>query len=164
MPAGRPRKPAELKVLQGTARPDRENATEPKPVIGASDCPAWLDATARGEWQRMAPALERLRILTEIDTAALAAYCQAYADHQWAAKRLQKLGKVYQTKTGFYRPRPEVAMQRDAAVRMKAFLVEFGLTPASRSRVHAQEPEQRDPFADFLARGKRDGSAGAAVH
>lgn len=151
MPAGRPRKPTRLKVLQGTDRPDRVNASEPQPPTEMPDCPDWLDATAREEWAKMAPRLVEMGLLSALDGAALAAYCQAYADHQHAAKRLQKFGRVYQTSTGNYRPRPEVAMQRDAATRMKAFLVEFGLTPASRARVVASEQPKSDPFAEFLA-------------
>lgn len=49
----------------------------PKPTI--PDCPPELGPVAQCEWQRLAGELSTLRILTNLDRAALAAYCGAYA-------------------------------------------------------------------------------------
>jgi phage terminase small subunit len=44
-------------------------------------------------------------------------------------------------------------MLADADRRFKAWLVEFGLTPAARSKVHVQNPdedEKQDPLQEFF--------------
>jgi P27 family predicted phage terminase small subunit len=58
---------------------------------------------------------------------------------------------MFTTTNGYAVPSPAVAISQKAAQIMKSFLTEFGLTPASRSRVHLPEPK-RDEVADFLER------------
>lgn len=56
------------------------------------------------------------------------------------------------------RPRPEVKMASDAWRRVQRMLVEFGLTPSSRSKVsRAGDAEEADPFEQWARRGKRTG-------
>jgi phage terminase small subunit len=43
-----------------------------------------------------------------------------------------------------------VQVANGALKQMRAFLVEFGLTPASRSRVTVTTPEEKDPYSEFL--------------
>ena len=56
-----------------------QRGRKPKPERKAPRCPGWLEAEAKKEWKRMAKQMELLGILTEIDMAAFAGYCQAYA-------------------------------------------------------------------------------------
>src|SRR5688572_18095041 len=88
MPAGRPTKPTQLKAVQGTLRPSRVNPSEPKPEPAVPTCPSWLPKEAKAEWRRIVPQLERLGLLTLIDRAALAAYCQSYARWEEAERFL----------------------------------------------------------------------------
>lgn len=76
---GRKPKPTAVKVLEGNPGKRSLNTGEPKPEKKAPRCPAWLEDEAKKEWKRMAKQLEHLGILTEIDMAAFAGYCQAYA-------------------------------------------------------------------------------------
>jgi phage terminase small subunit len=74
------RTPTHLQVLRGNPskrpiRPELEplqTAEPPKP-------PRYLTRLAAAEWRRLAPELHRLGLLTVVDVAPLAAYCQAYA-------------------------------------------------------------------------------------
>jgi phage terminase small subunit len=50
-----------------------------------------LSAEAKIEWRRVARALHRLGLLTSVDRAALAAYCQAYARWRQAEKALGEM-------------------------------------------------------------------------
>lgn len=155
--AGRPPKPTSLKMLQGTARADRVNDDEPKPTPGVPDCPAWLNNDAKKEWRAIVPELERLGLLTAVDGAALAAYCQAYGDLAWASREIKRVGRVYQTdgpSGTMYRQRPEMAIAREAAAQMKSYLSGFGLDPASRTRLHVAPQGEADPFEAFLKRGR----------
>jgi P27 family predicted phage terminase small subunit len=43
------------------------------------DCPLELGEVARREWYRLVCELATLRMITNLDRAALAAYCGAYA-------------------------------------------------------------------------------------
>ena len=60
------------------------NEDEPKPEAAISDCPPELSPSARKEWDRLSAELGALRMLTNLDRAALAAYCTAYA--LWAGR------------------------------------------------------------------------------
>ena len=74
---GRKPKPTAVKLLEGNPGKRGLNAGEPKPERKAPRCPGWLEAEAKKEWKRMAKQMELLGILTEIDMAAFAGYCQA---------------------------------------------------------------------------------------
>ncbi len=51
---------------------------------------------------------------------------------------------------------PAVKMQRDAFTRVKQFLVEFGLSPASRPKLAGmgKPAEEVDPLQELINRGK----------
>ncbi|WP_417208440.1 phage terminase small subunit P27 family [Antarctobacter sp.] len=75
---GRKPKPSGLKLVTGTDRSDRQNPSEPKPQPACPEPPDHLKGEARAEWDRVCGQLCALGILSQIDRAALAAYCQAY--------------------------------------------------------------------------------------
>ncbi len=75
---GRKPKPTRLKLIEGNPGKRPINGREPKPPGSLPSCPAHLSATAKTEWKRLARSLNRIGMLTEIDRAAMAAYCQAY--------------------------------------------------------------------------------------
>ena len=76
---GRKPKPTALKVLEGNPGGRPLNPNEPKPAKKAPRCPSWLEDEAKKEWKRMGKTLEQMGLLTEMDMAAFAGYCQAYA-------------------------------------------------------------------------------------
>jgi phage terminase small subunit len=76
---GRKPKPTALKVLEGNPGKRPLNEKEPQPKRQAPRCPSWLEPEAKKEWKRMAKTLEAIGVLTQVDKAAFAGYCQAYA-------------------------------------------------------------------------------------
>src|SRR2546426_750007 len=77
-------KPAPRKAREGNpGHQDLERGEQPRPRPIPPKCPTWLAREAKAEWRRVAPELERLRLLTIVDGAALAAHCQNYA--RWVA-------------------------------------------------------------------------------
>ena len=95
-------------------RPD-----EPKPERSLPTCPSWLPKEAKTEWNRIVPELDKLGLLTAIDRAALAAYCQAWSDFREAVEG-------------------DSLRDRDtAAKRLINAAAQFGLSPAARARVQA---------------------------
>ncbi len=145
-------KPAHLKTLEGNPgkRPLKGNSAKPRSV--APDCPDWLSPEAKAEWKRLAPELERLGLLTVLDRAAFSCYCQSYAHVVQAQAVLREHGTMYVTGSGRVRERPEVAIASSSLKLMRAFAVEFGLTPSSRSRFSLPDPltDEDDKFARWL--------------
>ena len=78
--AGRKPKPTSLKVLEGNPGKRQLNPNEPKLDASVPKCPAWLSKEAKREWKRLVPFLEQAGLLTQVDRAAFAGYCQSYAD------------------------------------------------------------------------------------
>jgi len=154
MPGRRP-KPTALKELEGSRI--RRKGDEPQPG-GVPKCPSHLDAEARKEWRRISRELLSLGLLTSVDRAALAAYCGAWSRWVKAEKALQKqeLEKqkdmtVVATKSGYPLQNPLLAVANAAMEKMHKFLIEFGMTPASRAKIAIDPGEKStDPFADFM--------------
>ena len=153
-PRGRRPTPTKLRVLRGNPARRPLNAAEPAPDPAPVTAPTWLAGAALAEWTRLAPILHRLGLLTEIDGAALATYCQAWARWREAEDQITKFGMVIKGKGGFPVLSPYVAVANRAMAQMKGFLVEFGMTPSARSRVHASADRDTpaDPFAEFDGR------------
>src|ERR1041384_3815096 len=143
---GRRPTPTRLKVLTGNPGKRPLNADEPKPEIDIPDCPAELGPIARGEWDRMAPQLASLRILTQLDRAALAAYCGAYAMWAEATEAIQKYGTMVKSPSGYPVQSPYVSVANRQAEIMMRIASEFGLTPASRSRIVTPDKDKDDLF------------------
>lgn len=131
---GRKPKPTVLKILAGNPGKRELSEREPAPT-GLAKCPSWLDFEAKKEWARIAPELERLGLLTMVDQAALAAYCQAWAEFKGATDQLRSEGRVYYTEEGEPKPHPAVARQKAAWAAIRGFAAEFGLSPSARTRV-----------------------------
>lgn len=157
--AGRPPKPTHLKVLAGNPGKRPLNKNEPKPKPIAPKCPSWLDKEAKREWKRVAPELERLGLLTVVDGATLAAYCQSWSMYVAAQQKINeyfkehgKLTYSYINKAGAENeiPIPEIAIAEKALKQVKAFCTEFGLTPSSRGRMTLPERGEEDEFEAFL--------------
>jgi P27 family predicted phage terminase small subunit len=144
---GRPPKPTQLKLLTGNPGRRPLNTREPEPALQSASLPAhlrWLPDEAKAEWKRLAPELARLRLLTVLETGLLAMYCEAYALWVQASKIVAKEGFTFTSANGNPRPHPALAVSRAAAETVVKIAAQFGMTPASRTRV-AVSP-QPDPF------------------
>ena len=134
---GRKPKPTAIKILEGNPGKRALNLNEPQPPKKAPSCPAWLNLEARREWRRLAPTMEMLGILTEVDRAAFAAYCQAYARWREAEEKIKATNLIFKTPSGYPQQSPYVGIAQQSMKIMKDFASEFGLTPAARSRIVA---------------------------
>ena len=146
---GPPPTPTRLKLLAGNPGKRPLNENEPQPLLSVPECPEHLGDDARSEWLRIVPELESLGLLSQIDRAALAAYCTAYGRWTEAERELQANGLVFITPNGHQQASPYLSVANKALAQLRQFIQEFGLSPASRSRVHAQ-PKDDDADADFF--------------
>ena len=152
-------KPVKLKLLEGNPGKRKLNMDEPKPAPIAPKCPDWLLDDAKEEWKRMSVTLEKLGMLTFIDKAAFAGYCQAYAKWKKAEEFIKKFGFTYKIpkkdKDGnvvsiFIAAFPEVAIARSSLEQVRQFCSEFGLTPSSRGRISLPGESLEDEFERLL--------------
>ena len=140
---GRRPKPTRLKALTGNPGKRPLNPHEPRPEPSIPECPAELGPVARKEWDRLATELASLKILTVLDRAALAAYCNAYGLWAEAIEAIQKYGTMVKSPSGYPIQSPYVSIANRQAEIMMRIAAEFGFTPASRSRIST--PAQREP-------------------
>lgn len=133
-------KPTALKVLQGTDRADRGNPNEPKTTTALPACPEHLNDEAQREWERIGTLLAGLGLVTQIDRAALAAYCQVWSRWVEAEEAIRRYGVVIKSPSNFPMQSPYLAIANKAMDQMRLLLTEFGMTPSSRTRVTAGSP------------------------
>lgn len=159
--AGRRPLPTRLRELRGNAGHRALNRNEPKPRAGVPECPEHLDDRARKEWFNITGELHTLGLLTIIDRSALAAYCSAYGMWVQAETDMKRL-RTFKPKTAkevrknYAELCMVIGLRKGALKEMKAFLTEFGMTPASRSRINAKPPEEdEEKEADPLAEAEK---------
>lgn len=152
---GRKPKPTALKLLEGNPGKRAINHAEPQPEKKAPKCPDWLLAEAKKEWRRMARELELMGLLTTMDMTAFAGYCQAYARWQEAEMFIAQHGSIFITPSGYVQQVPQVSIAQQNLKIMQSFSAEFGLTPASRSRLQVgaggNGTDNDDPMLKLLS-------------
>ena len=85
----------------------------------------------------MAKVLEEMGLLTEMDMAAFAGYCQAYARWKEAEEFLTQHGSMVRTPNGYLQQVPQVSIAQTNQKIMLKFCEQFGLPPSARSRIVA---------------------------
>jgi P27 family predicted phage terminase small subunit len=143
---GPPPTPLRLRLLRGNPgkRPLRP---EPEPMRSAQcpERPPFVTGHAADEWDRVAPELHRLGLLTLVDVHPFAVYCTSYARWRLAVETLARMAQddrethalLVKTDKGDLRRNPLVRIVADAAADMVRFAGEFGMTPVARSRLAA---------------------------
>ena len=154
--AGRRPKPTVLKLVEGNPGKRKISKTEPKPKRMVPSCPAHLSDIGKVAWGRLSVLLDRMGVLTEADTEALERLCDCYSDILICRESLKSDGWTYKTLDAqgntLIKGNPAASQLRAADSQFKSYLVEFGLTPAARSKVHAttDDDKKADPLQEFF--------------
>ena len=136
MQPGRRPKPTLLKMLDGNPGKRPLNDAEPPALAGDPECPEWLDEEAKAEWDRIVPDLREMGLLSRADRPALAAYCTAWSRWVMAEAQVKKFGVIVKSpEKGFPMKSPYLSIADQSMETMRKMMVEFGLTPSSRSRI-----------------------------
>jgi P27 family predicted phage terminase small subunit len=136
-------KPTNLRILHG----DEEryiNRAEPQPREGLPQPPAGLDAATRAIWDYIVAELAAMRLATPPDRDQIHAYCEAVSLHAKATVLVHTVGPLMKDKEGYVRTNPAVRVQNTSARTMLLFAREFGLTPAARVHLTAQQIARDD--------------------
>lgn len=121
-----------------------------RPPVEAPECPEHLEGEARAEWERIVPHLVALGLISKIDRAALAGYCDAWGEYVWACERVKALnaedpsgerGRILSTPAGYKQISVAQQIRNRALDQCKQFLALFGMSPADRSRVTQSDPQ-----------------------
>jgi P27 family predicted phage terminase small subunit len=139
---GRKPKPTNIHVLEGGKQKTHRNLNdkEPKPDAKIPKCPKHLDKEARAEWKRMARELEPLGLLSNLDKAVFASYCQAFSTWAQATKKVHEQGLVFKAPNGMPMMNPYLPIVNKANEQMLKALIELGMSPSSRSRIKVEAP------------------------
>lgn len=152
------KKPTELKVLTGNPgkRPLPENEPKPKPIVGQVEPPEFLNVYAAKTWERLFPVLKNINLITEADLESFTMLCQSYGVWVECEVTFKELGRLnnYTNKGGNENEveHPLSKIGQKAFERYKSLCTEFGLTPASRSRIQVAGQEEPDEMEQLLSR------------
>jgi P27 family predicted phage terminase small subunit len=157
--------PHQLRILRGNPghRPLPKGEVHPLRPETVPEPPKRLlrNEDARDEWNRIAPELWRLNLLTVADIQSLAMYCQAYGRWCEAEDALYEMAKddpkyhaiVVEGQNGGLVSNPLFKATSVASLNLMRFCVEFGFTPSSRTRItgsaSGDEPDRK--FAGLIA-------------
>jgi hypothetical protein len=132
------RKPHNVHVLQGTARPDRvlRPAQDADRFGPLGEAPSWMLPVARGLWAEIDAALGKAGVLTALDRSQLTMYCQMHA--RWIEAE---------------QATPYVALPASFAATMASIAAKLGLNVLDRGKLRLPEPVVRDALDELLAGG-----------
>ncbi len=157
MTAGRKPTPDYLKVLEGNPGKRPLAVAIPEPEVATAPCPPHLTGYARECWLWAMGALtQSVKVFTPADGLALEMLCLSYGHARdcYDAMKDPAKGTVYVSvgRNGTqYKSRPEVAQFFEAQRNVRAFLGEFGLTPAARQRLRGiMQPDMFDELDRFM--------------
>lgn len=153
--AGRPARPTNQKIIDGTFRADRAVAHEmmPEKLEASPPAPRDLSKAAKLEWDSVCAELLRLKMLHRVDLGLLAAYCIEMASYLEETKKIKKEGSVLtiQSKTGEYKmPNPRIAIKNAALKNAQALANQFGFTPSARARINVPAGESESALEKLL--------------
>ena len=137
MARGRKPKPTDINVLEGNLGKRKLNKNEPKPNKKLPTCPNWLTDEAKKEWHRLAKEMNSIGILTNIDRAVFASYCQAYARWKETEQLIDNHGFIFLTPSKYPQQSPFISIAHQYEKQMSQCAEQLGLTPAARSRIIA---------------------------
>jgi P27 family predicted phage terminase small subunit len=156
---GFPPQPTALKILRGNPGRRPLNKKEPKALVGKPPFPEWLaalDPVTKEIYESLAHRLVKTKVLTENELESLAHLADSEALYRRLRVEIQA-GFVYETTTMqgavMRRPKPEMAMLLDLKRQIRQGLMDFGLTPSSRTKVQTVEDAQKDPLEEFIGSG-----------
>ncbi len=160
--------------LDGTFRNSRHaDLRNPEPTPGRPDPPAELDSIAQGEWDRLMWAFEDMGMLHKVDLFSVHQHCRLYAETEHVAAqqatmraslavleenipdvkemepadRLAFFTNIVQMEKLISKCTDQL---RSGRMAIRQYLVEFGLTPASRGRIKLPaKREEVDAFSAF---------------
>lgn len=173
---GRNKRGAQAHVVMGTFRSDRHEDTDaPEPPKGKPAPPKALAGDALAEWGRMVGRLDASSTLSVVDDAALYQYALLFAETEDLARMqaeaedtakilrenfdgneeldfTDQLAAAQEINKALKLAGSYATSIRQGRMAIRQYLVEFGMTPAARSRVKPQTKKELSKAEQFKQR------------
>ncbi|WP_080429495.1 phage terminase small subunit P27 family [Burkholderia ubonensis] len=152
-----PRKSNVTKALAATLRADRLKGIAAEQLDTAPSPPNCLSSRAVVEWNRVAPLVVSLGLLTVSDLRAFELLTETLATEAQLRETLDREGLTIATGSGGSKAHPALRALSDARAQAARLLDAFGLSPRGRQAIDAPPPLPADnPYAAFVkpARGQ----------
>lgn len=146
-------KPTVLKLLHGERHADRLNYEEPLPRPTLPTLDPEADPAVRAVWDQTVAELDAMDLAFTCDGPSLRCYAEAVVLHRKASRVLARSGVLIRGAAGHLVRNPALQIQRDAAMTVRAFAQEFGLTPSARSSIRAGEGKRDQDDNPFQGTG-----------
>lgn len=152
--SGRRPLPGNVHMLRGNpskkgAHDLQDGGNAPQLKVEAPPCPAFLTKDAKAEWRRIVKDLEILGLITKVDRAELAVYCQAWGDWKVAREKITEMedrGMVEVTPSGYKQMSAWMQLANRAEERMRKAGDSFGLNPSARAKLGTGHVNQGELF------------------
>jgi phage terminase small subunit len=162
------RKSRQHHELAGSLRKDRHgDLRNPEPTLGRPEAPAALDKLAQETWDRLMWAFEDMGMLMKVDAEAVYAYAQLWSETEHIGEQQGEARaslRILEENLGDIEAEDKVQLfsqivtlqkliskctdqLRQGRMAIRQYLVEFGLTPASRGRIKL--PAKAEAADDF---------------
>lgn len=163
---GPPKTPTHLALVKGNPSKRALNKNEPKPPSGVPPIPKHFDKQGKYWFKRIADELDAIGVITQLDARALELLVEAYTEYRHHCDTLDREGYTFavfseeepdegkEREIRMIKPHPAAVMKADAWKRIRAMLGEFGMTPASRTKVGTKGSAEVDPLDEFLKKRK----------
>ena len=138
---GRKPLPTALKLIQGNPGKRPIKFDDFRPATAVPSLPRHLKREAKKEWLRITRQLVQYGMISEVDRGVIAMLCTTWGRYVEAELMIEKAtksgssGLFVKTPNGFPVQSPWLAVSNKAIETYRALCGEFGLTPASRTRV-----------------------------
>lgn len=151
MVAGRKPKPTELKKLEGNPGHRPLPSNEPRYDEAGDRAPTGMSNEGRKYWHAIARQVIESGVLRTVDVPAFVLMAEHYGLAMRAVKAIEDRERLTVIdENGNERKVPLLQVFRDNAAAYRAFASEFGMTPASRPKVHGQADGEQLSLADEL--------------
>lgn len=158
-------KPHNLRLLEGNKGKRPVELPGINPEVEIPDCPKFLGRAAKKEWKRITPELVKLKLISKVDMAALAIYCQAVGRwlelEQAFESQVQRIMAMRNceyheavesvstsfTPNGFAQQSVIVQLIGKQKEQVHKYLQAFGLSPSARGRI---QPSKNDGQASLF--------------
>lgn len=150
-------KPSAIRVLEGITKPSKMPVAEPKPKIASnSDCPINLTPAQKLIWDSLAPELIRIGTLALTDIPAFIRYIDLSLEYHEMQRQIAGKNYILVIRNDEGVPKyasvmPQISIRNQALQNMLRLEQQFGMTPASRTRIMSilggEDPNNDDPFA-----------------
>jgi P27 family predicted phage terminase small subunit len=149
MTKGRKRIPDEIKRIRGTIKPSRVNETVPDMVIDRlPPAPLMLNKHGKKVYKTIGQYLLNVKVLNEVNLAMFAAFCREYGVYWEAEESMINISDRWEKVTdslGNFRTSPNAkhTISKESLRNALKIAVEFGLTPASISKIVFEKPKKK---------------------